>query len=175
MRFRTNRLDVRPMRMEDKEAILDLLTDETVGKTYMLPEYNNREDAVPLFQRLVELSREESRYVAGVYLDGQFIGMMIETERKDVQIEMGYAFLPAYYNRGYATEAFAGAIDYLLAHGFETVLAGAFAENTASIRVMEKCGMTKQNDTDEIEYRGVKHTCLYYAVSRGEYNPIAEY
>ena len=113
--------------------------------------------------------------MAGVYLDGQFIGMMNETERKDVQIEMGYAFLPAYYNRGYATEAFAGAIDYLLAHGFETVLAGAFAENSASIRVMEKCGMTKQNDTDEIEYRGVKHTCLYYAVSRGEYNPIAEY
>jgi len=174
MKFTTARLEVRPMNINDREAILDLLTDETVGKTYMLPEYSNREDAEPLFRRLVELSREESRYVAGVYLDGQFIGRMNETERKDVQIEMGYAFLPAYYNRGYATEAFAGAIDYLLAHGFETVLAGAFAENTASTRVMEKCGMTKQNDTDEIEYRGVKHTCHYYAVSRGEYNPIAE-
>jgi len=79
---------------------------------------------------------------------------------------MGYAYLPAYYNRGYATEAFSGAIDYLLSHGFTTVLAGAFSENPASLRVMEKCGMIKQDFTDEIDYRGVTHTCVYYTISR---------
>ena len=166
MKFSTDRLEVRPMTLEDREAVLDLLTDETVGKTYMLPEYTNREAAEPLFRRLVELSGDETRYVAGVYLDGTFIGMMNETEIKDKQIEMGYAFLPAFYNRGYATEAFSGAISYLLKNGFDTVLAGAFAENVASLRVMEKCGMTKQAHTDEIEYRGVTHTCIYYAISK---------
>jgi len=168
MQFNTNRLKVRPMTAADREAILDLLTDEMVGKTYMLPEYAKREDAQPLFHRLVELSRDEKRYVAGVYLDGQFIGMMNETEIKDGSIEMGYAYLPAYYNRGFATEAFSGAIKYLFAQGFTTVLAGAFAENPASLRVMEKCGMVKQDYTDEIEYRGVTHTCVYYAASKGE-------
>lgn len=166
MKFKTNRLEVRPMAVEDKEAILDLLTDETVGKTYMLPEYRCREEAEPLFHRLVELSEDAGRYVAGVYLDGRFIGMMNETEIKDGRIEMGYAFLPAFYNRGYATESFNGAIDYLLSNGFETVLAGAFSGNAASIRVMEKCGMTRQTYTDEIDYRGVTHTCVYYAVTK---------
>lgn len=165
MDFRTERLEIKPISLKDKEAVLDLLTNETVSKTYMLPEYKAREDAEPLFLRLVQLSQDVSRYVAGVYLDGAFIGMMNETEIKGSRIEMGYAYLPAYYNRGYATEAFRGAVSYLHTHGFTTVLAGAFSENAASLRVMEKCGMVKQDYTDEIEYRGKTHTCVYYAIS----------
>lgn len=164
MRFETQRLEIRPIAPEDREAVLDLLMDETVGKTYMLPEYRDRQNAVPLFERLVLLSEDESRYVAGVYLKGQFIGMMNETEIKGSSIEMGYAYLPAFHNRGYATEAFAGAIAYLFRCGFQTVVAGAFADNAASLRVMEKCGMTKQDYTDTVDYRGTAHTCIYYAI-----------
>lgn len=168
MQFKTQRLEIRPMTEDDSEEILDLLTNEQVGKTYMLPAYQSREEAQPLFLRLVELSHVQDRYVAGIYLEDRLIGMMNETEVKDKQIEMGYAFLPAYYNRGYATESFQGAIGYLLTHGFETVVAGAFSQNTASIRVMEKCGMRRLTHTDEIDYRGVTHTCVYYAISKGE-------
>ena len=166
MNFKTNRLKIKPISPEDKEQVLDLLTNETVGRTYMLPEYKARIHAEPLFQRLMLLSRDESRYVAGVYLDGTFIGMMNDVEIKGSQIEMGYAYLPAYYNRGYATEAFQCAIAYLFDHGFDTVIAGAFAGNHASLRVMEKCGMEKQTFTDEIEYRGLTHTCIYYAAKK---------
>ena len=91
---------------------------------------------------------------------------MNDVEVKGKQIEMGYVYLPAYYNCGYATEAFRGAIAYLHDHGVDTVLAGAFEENPASLRVMQKCGMTKQDYTDEIEYRGVNHTCIYYAITK---------
>jgi RimJ/RimL family protein N-acetyltransferase len=168
MRFETERLQIHAIRLEDREDVLDLLTNEIVGKTYMLPEFKAREEAEPLFRRLVDLSRNESRFVAGVYLDGRFIGMMNETEVQGGTIEMGYAYHPDYYNRGYATEAFTGAIAYLLSHGFDTVLAGAFEENPASLRVMEKCGMTKQTHTDTVDYRGITHTCIYYAASRGD-------
>ena len=166
MQFQTERLQVKPIALCDKEEVLDLLTNEIVGKTYMLPQYGSRQEAEPLFLRLVAMSEDDSRYVAGVYLDGHFIGMMNETEIKEGQIEMGYAFLPAFYNRGFATEAFRGAIHYLHSHGFETVLAGAFSENPASLRVMEKCGMTRQDFTEDIDYRGVTHTCIYYAIEK---------
>ena len=166
MRFTTERLEIKPISVADQEAVLDLLTNEIAGKTYMFPVFQNRAEAVPLFQRLVRLSQDESRFVAGVYLDGVFIGMMNDVERKAGRIEMGYAYLPAYYNRGYATEVFRGAIAYLFDQGFETVLAGAFSQNLASLRVMEKCGMEKQDYTDEIEYRGVTHTCIYYAAKK---------
>lgn len=166
MKFQTNRLEIRPITLADKEYVLDLLTNETAGKTYMLPQFKCREEAEPLFQRLVQLSQDDSRYVAGVYLDDRFIGMMNDVEVKGKQIEMGYVYLPDYYNRGFATEAFSGAIRYLLADGFDTVLAGAFEGNSASLRVMQKCGMTKQDYTDEIDYRGVTHTCIYYAITK---------
>ena len=166
MQFETERLEIKPIKMEDKEGVLDLLTNKIVGKTYMLPAYKDRAEAEPLFQRLLQLGKDENRYVAGVYLDGKFIGMMNAVEIKGDQIEMGYAYLPAYYNRGYATEAFKGAIDYLLDSGFATVLAGAFSNNSASLRVMEKCGMKKQDYTDELEYRGITYTCIYYAAQR---------
>ena len=166
MRFQTKRLEVKPISLPDKERVLDLLTDPIVGKTYMLPEYTCREEAEPLFHRLVQLGSDHSRYVAGVYLDGAFIGMMNETEVKGSTVEMGYAYLPAYHNRGFATEAFSGAVAYLFDHGFEKVVAGAFSGNAASLRVMEKCGMAKQAYTDEIDYRGVTHTCVYYAIEK---------
>ena len=166
MQFKTERLEIKPIEMEDKERVLDLVTNEIAGKTYMFPQFKCRKEAEPLFRRLVTLSGDDSRYVAGVYLDGSFIGMTNAVEIKGKQVEMGYAYLPEYYNRGYATEAFRGTIDYLFSQGFETVLAGAFAENPASLRVMEKCGMTKQDYTDEIEYRGVTHTCIYYAIGK---------
>ena len=166
MQFQTERLEIKPIALEDKERVIDLVTNEIAGKTYMFPAFESREAAEPLFQRLVTLSRDESRYVAGVYLDGSFIGMTNAVEIKGTQVEMGYAYLPDYYNRGYATEAFRGTIEYLFSHGFETVLAGAFAENPASMRVMEKSGMTRQDYTDEIEYRGVTHTCIYYAIRK---------
>ena len=166
MYLKTNRLEIKPISLEDREAVLDLITSDIVGKTYMFPEYKNREEAEPLFLRLVELSNAEGRYVAGVYLDGSFIGMMNDVEKKDGQIEMGYAYLPAYYNRGYATEAFQAAIAYLFGQGFTTVLTGAFSQNTASLRVMEKCGMVRQSHTDAIAYRGMTHTCIYYAATK---------
>lgn len=166
MQFQTTRLEIHPITQQDKEAVLNLLTNEIVGKTYMLPQYQSRQEAEPLFSRLQELGKDENRYVAGVYLDGQFIGMMNDTEIKGSQIEMGYAYLPDYYNRGYATEAFRGAIGYLFDRGFERVLAGAFSENPASLRVMEKCGMTRQDHTDEIDYRGITHACIYYAIEK---------
>ena len=154
------------MSVADKEDILDLVTNEIVSKTYMFPAFESRAAAEPLFQRLVKLCEDENRYVAGVYLDERFIGMMNGVDIKDTQIEMGYAYLPAYYNQGFATEAFAGAINYLFGCGFETVLAGAFEENPASMRVMEKCGMEKISFTEEIEYRGKIHNCLYYAITK---------
>lgn len=46
--------------------------------------------------------------------------------------------------------------------GYTEVVAGAFSENIASRRVMEKCGMTLTEQEEDIEYRGKTHHCVYY-------------
>ena len=50
--------------------------------------------------------------------------------------------------------------------GFDCVRTGYFEENTASGRVMQKCGMHKIDLEEEIEYRGISHHCLYYEIDR---------
>ena len=78
------------------------------------------------------------------------------------RVELGYVIHPAYQNQGYATEALTAGIDALFQAGISTVETGAFEENSASMRVMEKSGMHRIPRTDQIDYRGNTHTCVYY-------------
>ncbi len=166
MYVKTERLELKPICKNGLQALADLLMDETVKQTYMVPDFACREDALKLADRIRAMSDDPNRYVAGLYLGEQLIGMFNEVERMDNCIEMGYALLPYFYNRGYCTEAMTGVIAYLLSQGFDRVLAGAFEENAASLRVMEKSGMTKIEKQDRIEYRGKSHRCIYYAAPK---------
>jgi RimJ/RimL family protein N-acetyltransferase len=166
MRFQTRDLEVKPFSTEDREAVIDLLTDETVGKTYMVPDFTSREDAGKLFDRLMDLSRQEGRYVAGIFREGACIGILNETEVSGNTIELGYAIRSQFHNRGYGTQVLGNAIDYFFDHGFTEVLTGAFEENLPSIRIMVKCGMEKLSRQEEITYRGRNHNCVYYSMEK---------
>lgn len=166
MYIKTERLELKPISPESLDALVELLTDDVVKQTYMVPDFPNREEAEKLAERLTTLSEQEGCYVAGIYYGDSLIGILNETESVDDQIEVGYAILPRYHNQGYCTEALRGAIGYFFDQGINEVLAGAFAENTASIRVMIKSGMKKLDRRDEIEYRGRVHRCVYYSIKR---------
>jgi len=79
------------------------------------------------------------------------------------EIELGYRMLKEYWNKGYATEASLGLLDY----GFKTlrlnkVVSSAHVDNLASRRVMEKIGMTYMDER-------IHYSCLqaYYEIDRG--------
>ena len=64
------------------------------------------------------------------------------------------------------TQALKGAVEDLFNKDFEEVVAGAFVENPASIRVMIKAGMTKCPEEEDIEYQGKVHHCVYYSIKK---------
>lgn len=162
--LKTKRLTVGKIRLEDKDDVVKILRDDTVKRTYMLPDFENDEAAEKLFLRLKELSEREDRFVFGVRLGKTVIGFVNDVEIKDGAVEMGYCFHPNYHGNGYCTEAFRAVIQYLFLNGFAEVKCGAFEENKASIRVMEKCAMELLDYTDEIEYREKTHKCIYYSI-----------
>ena len=165
MYVKTTQLELKPIDPRGQEHRVALLTDEQVKQTYMGPDFSCREEAEALARRLMALS-EGQRLVAGIWLEEELVGILNETEVLGDRIELGYAILPQYHNRGIATEALRGAVEYCFAKGFREVTAGAFEENIPSIRVMEKCGMEKTGLTENIEYRGRTHLCVYYSIIR---------
>lgn len=80
-----------------------------------------------------------------VYLKhtGAWIGWCgLKNHPEEGYVDLGYRLLEEHWNNGYATEACLGCIEY----GFETlglseIVGRVAAENGASIRVLEKCGM----------------------------------
>ena len=151
-----------PLRAADLETMLAILTNNCVKQTYMLPDFPSREDAVPLFQKLVGLSGDSRRFVRGIYADETLVGFLNDVEIENGAIELGYVIHPRFQGNGYATEALGIAIGELFRLGFQAVITGAFRQNAASIRVMEKNGMTRIEKAEPIEYRGKTHICVYY-------------
>ena len=159
---------LRPIQLQDREPMLDILTDDTVKQTYMLPDFADRRDALPLFRRLAEFSRNESHYVRGICLEERLIGFLNDVEIQDDSIELGYVIHPNFQGKGYMTEALRSAVDALFSMGYQEIICGAFEENAASIRVMVKAGMQKLSRTDEMEYRDKRHQCVYYSIMKQE-------
>lgn len=164
MYIETKCLVLKPFSEADDKVLAALLRDEQIKKTYMLPDFENEEQAMGLARRLRELSLDKSRCVAGIYLNRELIGFFNDVEIKDGTMELGYVVAPNHWGRGYATEMLTALLEHLLGSGCREVITGAFEENTASIRVMEKAGMTRLDKEDRIEYRGREHRCVYYAM-----------
>ena len=155
-------ISLRSIRLEDAAPMLDILTSEIVGQTYMLPIFTYREEALPIFYKLADLSTDETHYVRGIYLNETLIGFMNDVEIKNGMIELGYVIHPDYHGRGYMTEALKSAIEELIGRRYREIVTGAFEHNIASIRVMEKAGMIRMQKVDGIEYRGNRYKCIYY-------------
>ncbi len=158
---------LRPFEEKDRANMIRLLRNAQVAKTYMLPDFADDAEAGKLFDRLVTLSQDESRFFRAIDLDGQAIGMINDTGIEGGMIELGYVVHPDHHNQGHATKALGEAIHFLFSKGFSTVRTGYFEENLASRRVMEKNGMQEIELTEGIEYRGQHHLCRYLEIHKG--------
>lgn len=149
--MQTERLTLRPGRAQDAEPTFAYRRLESVGEWLTelptdLEQYRNT---------FAEPARLAATVI--VELDGAVIGdFMLRVEnawaQKEVadqarcqQAELGWVLDPAYTGHGYATEA----ARELLRIGFQDrgvrrVVANAFADNTASCRLMERLGMRRE-------------------------------
>jgi RimJ/RimL family protein N-acetyltransferase len=72
------------------------------------------------------------------------LGMRVSSPKYN-KGEIHYSLIPAFWNKGYATEA----VQAILKHGFETlnlhrIEAGVATQNLKSIKLLEKVGMTRE-------------------------------
>ena len=160
------KITLRPICGNDQDDMVELLTNEQIKKTYMIPDFTSKDEAIALFQRLCTLSQTEGRFVHGIDFGGKLVGLINDVGIQDGQVEMGYAIHPDYSNRGFATQALKSAIQKVFDAGYQTVKAAAFEGNLASMRVMEKSGMTLTDEEEIVEYHGKVHHCVCYEITR---------
>ena len=80
-RIKTARLTLRSITEEDWRDMRELLYDERIKKTYMIPDFPTEEDARRLFRRFRDLSREPGRFVYGADCQGRLIGFLNDVHR----------------------------------------------------------------------------------------------
>ena len=166
MTIKTHRLVLKEITENDFSSLFDLLTNEEVKKTYLVPDFKDREDFSKMFNHLKNSSQKSDSRTFGVFLNEDLIGLFHEVAVTGSSIEVGYAIHPHYQNQGYATEALKAGIHHFFEKGFSEVYAGAFKINTASLKVMEKAGMRKTNMKASVDYCGKNYPCIYYSIKK---------
>ncbi len=110
----------------------------------------------------------------GIYEDDRLVGICGVIPFDDIyrhSAEMGYWIGVAYWGRGIMSRA----LPQLIQYGFEAmnlhrIQAGVIASNTASIRVLEKCGMTKDGCLrDHVSKKEKFYDEHIYSILRDEY------
>lgn len=148
MQIITPRLTLREISMNDLEVIhaLNSLPETDEYNTLGVPENIQVTEAI-LVDWLAENTKQpRNGYILAVVHTetNRLIGMIAMTlaRPKFKQGEVWYKLYPGEWNKGYATEALKGLLEF----GFNTlnlhrIQAGCAVENTASAKVLEKVGM----------------------------------
>lgn len=142
----TERLTLRRLSPDDAEFILDLLNQPSFLRYIGDKGVRNTEEAINYIQTGPVASYEEHGF--GLYLvqlkqTGASIGICGLLKRETLSdVDIGFAFLPAYWSRGYALEAAEAVMKYgKEKFGLQRIVAITSLENESSIKLLEKLGM----------------------------------
>lgn len=129
--------------MQSEQALGDLLGVGFAENWLVFPE------TLPYALKMLEKNPQVLRWGMHLFLkkdenkiigNGGFKGVADEQG----MVEIGYAISPLYENQGLATEAARGMIDYAFSWSpIKMVDAHTLAEENASVKILQKCGMTR--------------------------------
>lgn len=149
MEFKTNRLSIRPVSIDDKESIFKYRSDSETNKYQgWIPE--TVEDVeVFIGKTSVKINEPETwfQFVIIEKESDKLIGDIgihfMDAENK--QVEIGCTLNKDYQGKGYATEALKAILDYLI-HTLEKhrIVTSIDPENSNSIRLVERLGFRKE-------------------------------
>jgi len=140
----TERLVLRRPTLADVKAIARLANDRRIAQnTARIPHPYAVSDA-EVFVNLVAGQPQDTNFL--ITRDGEMIGGVGIDLSKSAAPEIGYWLGVPFWGQGYATEAARAVIDYAFDEfGATELRAGARVVNTASRRVLEKCGFQWTN------------------------------
>lgn len=136
----TQRLLLRRYSAEDLHDLYEYLSDEDVVKYEPYMPMNLDETA-----RELELRIHDDEMIAVVLkATGKLIGNLYLGKREFNSLELGYVFNKNYWKLGYAKESCTALIRRSFSDGTHRIFAECDPENTASWRLLESLGFTRE-------------------------------
>lgn len=135
----TERLLLRPPRLEDAKALAMLANDRRVAENMLrIPHPYGLADA----ERFIAgANADDGERVFLITHSAAVLGSCGIAKLDGEQPEIGYWLGVPFWGKGYATEAARALIDHAFGDlGYDHLLGGARVSNPASRRVLEKCG-----------------------------------
>jgi ribosomal-protein-alanine N-acetyltransferase len=142
----TRRLVLRRPKLSDAAAIYEYASDPEVTRYMDWPTLSSVADAVARLEGagLRWESGEEYSWVITVKPDDRLIGSVACSLRGHA-VDLGYVLSHNNWGRGYATEAANSVLQWAATlEGVHRIWATCDVENTASVRVLEKIGMSRK-------------------------------
>ena len=139
----TERLILRRYRPEDAEELYRYLgTDPEQARYSGWNPYATLKMAQETVRSFIDRYDDEHFYSWVMDIDDVVVGTIGAYDYQDDQIEAGFNVVRGWRGRGLATEALEKVLEYLTDNeGISCVTAWCAAENTGSLRVLEKAGM----------------------------------
>jgi [ribosomal protein S5]-alanine N-acetyltransferase len=142
----TRRLTLRRLRPGDAEFIVELLNDAAFLRFIGDKAVRTADDACQYILDGPMASYDQygfGLWLVGVKESGLPVGMCGLLKRESLpDVDIGFAFLPAYRSRGYAFESASAVLEYgRREFGLKRIVAITDPDNAGSIRVLEKIGM----------------------------------
>lgn len=144
---RTERLVLRPPTLADAPAIHAYRSDPEVVRWLTGRATSVEEVAVGFLGGGASLVVEREGVVVGdlmLQIQDAWSQREVRDEAKGAQAELGWVIAPEHQRRGYAVEAVRELVTITFELGVHRIEAGCFAENTASLKVMERVGLRQE-------------------------------
>lgn len=163
----TERLILRESVVDDAPDLFEMNSDPEVLKYTGDVAFKSVEETEKLIRNYKDYEKYGyGRWTTIVKATNEVIGFCGLKYLEDIrETDLGYRWKRQHWGKGYATEAGRACLRYgFEKHGLEQIVAQVLEENKASIRVLEKIGMTYWKQPGTRENPG-----LFYRIRREEF------
>lgn len=177
IKIETARLTLRPFEEKDLDDLYEYASDDGVGEASGWKHHENKEETAEVLKALIEghhvfaIEEKES---------GKVIGSIGFEESPDAVYgscnigeninDIGYIIGRNYWGNDYAYEAICGMLSYsfYVLH-LDAVTCACFKENTASKKIIERCGFETVAEGEYTTQLGDTYEAQYYAITYTQY------
>jgi len=173
----TQRFILRQFKEEDAADMFNnWASDDEVTRYLSWPTHSDIEVSKKILEMWIDeySSQENYNWAIEIKENRSVVGSiaLMNIDNNIENCEIGYCISKTFWNKRITTEAFSAIINFAFKEvGFERITGRHHVENTASGRVMEKCGLKYEGTLRKIHKINIGSLvdCKYYSILKEEY------